>query len=139
MVPGLVLFKVKQGSRKKEQTYGFYIQIKNILTTFPQKISNFDPNFLTFFMRKWYSTDFYSFGRFIHKLYHTSLMFSSLIEMKLQLHPHFRGNFCILKVFFSLRSCNLLKKEQNLYFKELTEHFWGWSVLYRTLKDKERL
>ena len=43
MVPGLVLFKVKQGSRKKEQIYGFYIQIKNILTTFPQKISKFGP------------------------------------------------------------------------------------------------
>ena len=37
MVPGPVLFKVKQISRKKEQMHGFYIQIKNILTNFPQK------------------------------------------------------------------------------------------------------
>ena len=38
MVPGLVIFKVKQFSRKKEQINGFYFQIKNILTTFPQHI-----------------------------------------------------------------------------------------------------
>ena len=39
MVQGLVLFKVKQISRKKEQMHGFYLQLKNILTTFPKKIS----------------------------------------------------------------------------------------------------
>ena len=31
MVPGLVLFKVMEISREKEQMRGFYIQIKNIL------------------------------------------------------------------------------------------------------------
>ena len=39
MVQGLVLFKVKQISRKKEQMHGFYLQLKNILTTFPKKNS----------------------------------------------------------------------------------------------------
>ena len=46
MVQGLVLFKVKQISRKKEQMHGFYIQLKNILTTFPKKFPNFDPHFV---------------------------------------------------------------------------------------------
>ena len=41
MVPGLVLLKVKQISRKKEQIHGFYIQIKNILKTFSKRIFNF--------------------------------------------------------------------------------------------------
>ena len=39
MVQGLVLFKVKHISRKKEQMHGFYLQLKNILTTFPKKFS----------------------------------------------------------------------------------------------------
>ena len=32
-------FKVMKIRRKKEQIHGFYIRIKNILMTFPQKIS----------------------------------------------------------------------------------------------------
>ena len=39
MVQGLVLFKVKQVSRKKEQMHGFYLQLKNISTVFSEKIS----------------------------------------------------------------------------------------------------
>ena len=46
MVPGLVLLKVKQISRKKEQIHGFYIQIKNILKTFLKEFSTFDLHFL---------------------------------------------------------------------------------------------
>ena len=139
MVPGLVLFKVMEISRKKEQMHGFYIQIKNILITFPQKIFWLWSSFPKNFMIIWCSTDFYHFGRFIHKLCHILLIFSFLVEMEVQLHLQFQKKFWHLVVVFSSKLNNFLKKEQILFFKELTEHFWDRSVLYRTLKDKERL
>ena len=49
MVQGLVLFKVKQISRKKEQMHGFYLQLKNILTTFPKKFPKFDHDKMIFY------------------------------------------------------------------------------------------
>ena len=43
------------------------------------------------------------------------------------------------KVFFSSKCSKFTKKEQKLFFKELKEHFWRKSVLYQTIKTKERL
>ena len=53
--------------------------------------------------------------------------------------PISNTNFCILRsILFKIQEF-FLKKEQNLYFKELKEHFWRKSVLYQTIKTKERL
>ena len=123
MVPSLVLFKVMEISRKKRQMRGFYIQIKNILITFPQKIFWLWSSFPKNFMIIWCSTDFYHFGRFIHKLCHISLIFSFLIEMELQLNPQFKGKFLHFEVFFLQNPTIFWKKNKFGSLKNLQNTF----------------
>ena len=123
MVPGLVLFKVMEISRKKEQMHGFYIQIKNILMTFPQKISWFLSSFPKKFKIIWCSTDFYHFERFIQKLCHISLIFSFLIEMELQLNPQFQGKFLHFELFFLQNPTISWKKNKFGSLKNLQNTF----------------
>ena len=56
---------------------------------------------------------------------------SMLIE-NLFTHPIIHQKILHFKVFFSSMSSKFTKKGQNLFFKELQEHFWRKSVLYRT-------
>ena len=66
-------------------------------------------------------------------------MFAFMVDFELLKHQNFQHIFLHLEGFFSSNPRNFWKKEQNLYFKELKEHFRKMSVLYQTVKTKERL
>ena len=123
MVPGLVLFKVMEISGKKEQMHGFHIQIKNILMTFPSQISWFWWSFPKKFMILWCLTDFYNFGRFLHKISH-------LINFLL---PYWNGIatespvpkkiFAFWSIFITSKSNNFWKKNKFGSLKNLQNTF----------------
>ena len=139
MVQGQVPFKAWHISWKKEQKLGFFPWKKNNRITFHRifvliwklifKICEGEFNFLCFVILR----------GFIYKLCNASSMAPFLIYIALQVHPNFQHKFLHFEIHPLQNPRIFLKKEQNLYFKELKEHFWSKSVLYQTIKTKERL
>ena len=76
---------------------------------------------------------------FNYKLCNVSLLAPFLVDIALQEHSNFKQKFLHFEIHPLEIPRIFLKKEQNLYFKELKEHFWRKSVLYQTIKTKERL
>jgi len=139
MVQGQVLFKAGQISWKKEQKLRFFPWIKNNRIFFHR-----------IFVLIWKLVFKIREGNLIFVvLLFCEVLFTNYIMSQWWLHflfilhckyiPISNTNFCILRsILFKIQDF-FLKKEQNLYFKELKEHFWKKGVLYQTIKTKERL
>ena len=90
-------------------------------------------------MGKWNFLGFAIVRGSIDKLCPITFIVSLLVEIELQIYPNLQKKLMYFEVLITPKSNKLLKKEQNLYFKEPKEHFFGKSVLYQTIKTKERL
>ena len=129
MLPGPVLFKGHHISWKKEQMWGFFQSKKNnfifIFSKF-QKASKLKIYFSGFAIL--WGLGWFNLQNFWSPLNYFLQCGSLLIE-NLQTHSNIHQKMLHFKIFFSSMSRKFTKKGQNLFFKELIEHFRRKSVL----------